>query len=145
VDGLNQKETLLNTVYERCAGLHVYKQSVVACRMVLTGTGQANQEIRTFGTMINDLLQLSDWFRAEQVTHLVLQPLLQKQAGVHKERRDMTIAGTNRGHAFGTLPVAPTEVKGAVTARRWKTNIEQARQFSQAEEQPEGKRGETFF
>jgi len=41
--------------------------------------------------------------------------------------------------------VAPTEVKGAVTARRWKTNIEQARQFSQAEEQPKGERDGTFF
>jgi len=42
-------------------------------------------------------------------------------------------------------PVPPAEMKGPVTARRWKTDIEEASQFSQAEEQPKGERDGTFF
>jgi len=42
-------------------------------------------------------------------------------------------------------PVPPAEMKGLVTARRGKTDIEQASQFSQAEEQPKGERDGTFF
>ena len=41
--------------------------------MVLDATGHASQEIRTFSSMTSDLLQLSDWLRAGQVTHLAME------------------------------------------------------------------------
>jgi transposase len=63
----------MNIVYERCAGLDVHKQSVVACRMVLDAAGHVSQEIRTFSSMTGDLLQLSDWLRAGQVTHVAME------------------------------------------------------------------------
>ncbi|MHB8629814.1 MAG: IS110 family RNA-guided transposase [Aggregatilineales bacterium] len=63
----------MEVVYERCAGLDVHKQSVVACRITQTADGTAVKDIRTFGTMTNDLLALNDWLRAGQVTHVAME------------------------------------------------------------------------
>lgn len=43
-------------MYERCAGLAVHKETVVAC--ILTPVGQ---ETRTFGTVTAEVLSLADW------------------------------------------------------------------------------------
>lgn len=51
----------MEVVYQRCCGLDIHKKTVVACRL---GPGEGSQwekEIRTFGTMTKDLLELSDW------------------------------------------------------------------------------------
>lgn len=63
----------MKSVYERCAGLDVHQRSIVACRIVLDTAGQSSQEMRTFGSMTADLLQLSDWLRAGQVTHVAME------------------------------------------------------------------------
>ena len=63
----------MNVMYERCAGLDVHKRSIVACRRVLDKTGRLEQEMRTFGSMTTDLLQLSDWLRAGQITHVAME------------------------------------------------------------------------
>ncbi len=59
----------MEIVYSRCCGLDIHKRLVVACRIVPGSDGQPCKEIRTFGTMTEDLLQLGDWLAAEQVTH----------------------------------------------------------------------------
>jgi hypothetical protein len=38
-------------MYERCCGLDVHKQAVVACVLEPGSRGQPHKEIRTFGTM----------------------------------------------------------------------------------------------
>lgn len=48
----------MQVVHERCAGLDVHKKTVVACVWQPEG-----KEIRTFPTMTEDLLRLSDWLR----------------------------------------------------------------------------------
>jgi transposase len=63
----------MNVMYERCAGLDVHKRSIVACRRVLDKMGRLQQEMRTFGSMTADLLQLSDWLRAGQITHVAME------------------------------------------------------------------------
>ena len=63
----------IEVVHERCCGLDIHKQTVVAC-VVVPGPGkQLRREIRTFGTMTADLLQLADWLTAEGVTHVALE------------------------------------------------------------------------
>src|SRR5712691_10592262 len=63
----------MDVVYERCCGLDVHKQTVVAC-LVMPGSGkQPRKEIRTFGTMTADLLGLSDWLLEEGVTHVAME------------------------------------------------------------------------
>ncbi len=63
----------MDVVYERCCGLDVHKKTVVACR-ITPGPGRApRKEIRTFGTMTEDLLALGDWLGAEGVTHVAME------------------------------------------------------------------------
>src|SRR5215208_6192817 len=55
---------MVDVVQERCCGLDVHQQTVVAC-LITPGAGdQPQKEIRTFGTMTADLLELADWLRA---------------------------------------------------------------------------------
>lgn len=63
----------MQVVYERCAGLDVHKKSVVACRIRLNEAGQWEKEIRTFGTLTDELLVLSDWLGAGGVTHVAME------------------------------------------------------------------------
>ena len=58
----------MEVVYERCCGLDVHKRTVVAC--VLT---PERREVRTFGTMTADLLELGDWLIARRVSHVAME------------------------------------------------------------------------
>jgi transposase len=63
----------MDIMYERCCGLDVHKQTVVAC-VLLPGSGrQPAKEIRTFGTMTAELLELGDWLSEKGVTHVALE------------------------------------------------------------------------
>lgn len=55
----------MDIVVDRCCGLDVHKDTVVACvRTPGKGAGRRGQEVRTFGTMTADLLALRDWLEA---------------------------------------------------------------------------------
>ena len=63
----------MEVVYERCCGLDIHKQTVLAC-VVVPGAGkQPQKEVRTFKTMTADLLELADWLTSEGVTHVALE------------------------------------------------------------------------
>lgn len=49
----------MEVIYQSCAGLDVHAKTVVAC---LSGNG--TKQVRTFSTMTDDLLLLSDWLAA---------------------------------------------------------------------------------
>jgi transposase len=63
----------MEIVYPCCAGLDVHKQTVVACVRRLDVKGVVHKEVRTFGTMTADLLQLADWLAHEGVTHVAME------------------------------------------------------------------------
>lgn len=63
----------MEVIYERCCGLDIHKQTVVACVIVPGGERQPRKEIRTFGTMTVDLLALADWLASEGVTHVAME------------------------------------------------------------------------
>ena len=58
----------MDIVVERCCGLDVHKDTVVACVRTPGKGGKRAQETRTFGTMTTDLLALRDWLVANEVT-----------------------------------------------------------------------------
>lgn len=58
----------MQVVYERCCGLDVHKKMVVAC--VITDEGK---QIRSFGTLTSQLLELSDWLSRHAVTHVAME------------------------------------------------------------------------
>jgi len=62
----------MEVVHNRCAGLDVHKETVVACVMIRE-RGKLQKEIRTFRTMTSDLLVLNDWLQAKGVTHVAME------------------------------------------------------------------------
>ena len=63
----------MEVVYERCCGLDVHKRSVVACMVMREADGSLLKDIRSFGTMTDDLLKLSDWLTEHRVTHVAME------------------------------------------------------------------------
>lgn len=58
----------MEVVYSHCAGLDVHKSLIVAC--VLTPKGK---QIRTFGALTGELLEMAHWLEQEQVTHVAME------------------------------------------------------------------------
>lgn len=63
----------MRVLHERCCGLDVHKEFVVACLLTVDADGQAVRELRTFKTMTADLLALSDWLKAAGCTHVAME------------------------------------------------------------------------
>ena len=63
----------MDVVYTRCCGIDIHKKLAVACVIVSEAKGPPHKEIRTFGTMTDDLLALADWLVAEGVTHVAME------------------------------------------------------------------------
>lgn len=64
----------MEVLYQRCCGIDVHQQTLAVC-VLAPGSkpGKPCQEIRQFGTTTRDLLELSDWLRKEQVTHVAME------------------------------------------------------------------------
>src|SRR6266404_3802715 len=63
----------MQVVHERCAGLDVHKKSIFGCVLWFDEKGNKQQEIRSFGAMTVELLQLADWLRQHQITHVAME------------------------------------------------------------------------
>jgi transposase len=62
----------MKLLYERCCGLDVHKETVVAC-LRLASDGKVTTEVRTFKTTTAALLQLSAWLAANNCTHVAME------------------------------------------------------------------------
>ena len=60
----------MQAIIERCCGLDVHQETVVACLLVGAPGAQPTKEVRTFRTMTRDLEALRDWLKAAGVTHV---------------------------------------------------------------------------
>jgi len=89
------------------------KKIAVACVIVSRTKGPASKEIRTFGTMTDDLLALADWLAAEGVTHVAME-----STGVYWKAPFNLLEGqfevllANAQH-IKTVPGRKTDVKDA--------------------------------
>jgi transposase len=63
----------MDALYERCCGLDIHKRTVVACLIVPGPDGAPAKEIRTFGTMTDELLALADWLAGAGCTHVAME------------------------------------------------------------------------
>jgi len=63
----------MRVVYQQVAGLDVHKKTVVAAILVLQADGQWHEEMRRFGTMTAELLELSDWLMEQGVSHVAME------------------------------------------------------------------------
>ena len=73
----------MQVVHERCAGLDVHKRTVVVCVIAPEG-----REVRTFGTMTRELLEMADWLLGKRVTHVAME-----SSGVTGDRCSMRLKG----------------------------------------------------
>ena len=63
----------MQVVIERCAGLDVHQETVVACRLVGAPGVRPTKEVRTVATMTRDLVALRGWLAEAGVTHAVIE------------------------------------------------------------------------
>lgn len=63
----------MEVLYTHCAGLDVHKKTVVVCCLTPAQDGTLKRELRTFSTMTQDLLALSDWLSSLGITHVALE------------------------------------------------------------------------
>src|SRR4051812_33209766 len=106
----------MEVLNECCAGLDVHKRTVVACLLRPGAAGQRRRELRTFGTMTADLLQLADCLAQAGCTHAAME-----STGVFTPRTILpTLAGwglRRRQHLdaehYGDLVVLDLDALGA--------------------------------
>ena len=63
----------MHVVYPYCCGLDVHKRSITACVLLSETGGKGQREIRRFGTMTRDLLELADWLQSHHVTQVAME------------------------------------------------------------------------
>ncbi len=63
----------MEVIYERCAGLDVGKDEVVACIRVPDGAGGRRQEVHTYPTFSSGLESLAEWLQDHDVTQVVIE------------------------------------------------------------------------
>src|SRR5215475_3594564 len=71
--GAGRKETRMENILARCAGLDVHKESVEACVRRIEANGRVHSETRHWGTMTRDLVEMADWLAAEEVTNVAME------------------------------------------------------------------------
>jgi hypothetical protein len=62
----------MDPMHQRCAGLQVHKDTVVACKRIAEGR-EVRREVRNFGTTTGALYELFDWLGFDEVTHVVME------------------------------------------------------------------------
>lgn len=62
----------MKVLYQRCAGLDVHKDEVVACVRVATQS-KVTHEVRRLATTTRGLLALADWVQASACTHVAME------------------------------------------------------------------------
>ena len=63
----------MDVIVERCAGLDVAKDEVVACVRTPDEAGRRRQEVRTFSTFTRGLEALADWLASQGVGQVVME------------------------------------------------------------------------
>jgi len=59
--------------YERCCGIDVHKETVVACVIAPRAEGNPLKATRTFSTMMGELKALAQWLMEDEVTHVAME------------------------------------------------------------------------
>jgi transposase len=102
----------MELLHERCAALDIGKKDLKACVRTPSPKGKRSrrQEIRTFATTTNALLELRDWLIAERVSLVVLEATGDYWRGAYYLLEDdLNVMLVNAAHAKG-LPGRKTDV-----------------------------------
>ena len=132
----------MDIIFDNVAGLDVHQKTIMVCVRKIQPQGGTLEEVRTFGTMTRDLLELSDWLASEDVTHvamestgvlwkpvwnilegpfhlLLVNPRELKQAlKIDGEWRGQDAASTGATGAHAAAEAAPVLMPASITGRR---------------------------
>jgi transposase len=67
-----RRNSAVEVLYRRCAGLDVHQQTVVACARVMEES-KIRQEVETFNTTVKGLAALKAWLLGHGCTHAALE------------------------------------------------------------------------
>jgi transposase len=105
----------MDVLHARCAALDIGKKDLKACVRLppVQGRKARRQEIRTFATTTNALLELRDWLVESQVTLVVMEATSDYwRAPFYLLEDDLNVILVNAAHAKG-LPGRKTDVADA--------------------------------
>jgi transposase len=105
----------MDVLHERCAALDIGKKDLKACVRTPSPKGKRSrrQEVRTFATTTNALVELRDWLVAEQVSLVVMEATGDYWRGAFYLLEDcLNVVLVNAAHAKG-LPGRKTDVSDA--------------------------------
>lgn len=103
----------MEVVHRACAGLDVHQETVVACARVVVGKDVA-QEVKTFSTTTQGLLELCDWLSERGCSHVAME-----STGVywkpvwHVLENSFELVLANAGH-IRNVPGRKTDVNDAM-------------------------------
>jgi transposase len=99
----------VDVIYQRCCGLDVHKKSITAC--VITPEGK---ELKTFGTMTDDLVALVQWLKSKGCTHVAMESTGVYWKPIYNllEMEEITTLVVNAQH-FKAVPGRKTDLKDA--------------------------------
>ncbi len=91
----------------------MHKASVVACVMITVSDGTVHSEVKTFGTMTRDLLELGDWLKAQQLTHAAMESTGSYWKPVYNLLEGQIELLVVNAHHIKAVPGRKTDVKDA--------------------------------
>lgn len=99
----------MEVIYERCCGLDVHKDKIVACVI-----SDGRKEIKTYGTVTDDLLSLLDWIKSEGCQMVAMESTGSYWKPVHNllELEEIPAMVVNAQH-IKAMPGRKTDVKDA--------------------------------
>ena len=104
----------MERLYRCCAGLDVHKRTVVACLVRTAEDGRRSKELRTFGTMTDDLLALADWLQTAGCAAVAMESTGVYWKPVYNllEGREGAVLVVNAAH-IKAVPGRKTDMKDA--------------------------------
>jgi len=99
----------MQILHDRCCGFDVHKKSIMAC--VLTPEGK---EIRTFGTMTEEIIDLANWIESKRCTIVTMESTGVYWKPIYNllELREIGVMVINAQH-IKIVPGRKTDVKDA--------------------------------
>ena len=103
----------MDVTYSHCAGLDVHKKTVVACCIIPGMNAKEERQFRTFSTMSQDLLALSDWLSIHGITHVAMESTGEYWKPVYNLLEANFIVLVVNAQHIKTVPGRKTDVKDA--------------------------------
>ena len=103
----------MQVLYPCCCGIDVHKKFVVACIVRTHDDGRVERESRTFSTMTQDLLALSDWLQASGCTHVAMESTSSYWRPVYNLLEGQFELVVGNAYHMKTVPGRKTDVKDA--------------------------------